>query len=121
MTRFPLKRLFATVLPISFVWLFVACVSICTRESKEKHIHNTAILSTEVKDASDCEDCPLSSFQKATIPERSTFYVDLQTPLVVGSLISSLDSLVDHVALVPHYGQPQFADLPLKRLPLLRI
>jgi hypothetical protein len=121
MTRFPLKRLMAVLLPISLTWLFVACVSICAREGAERHCNNPVSSPKEIRDASDCRGCPLTSFPKATIPERTIHGSDLQTPVVLQSLILSVDSLADGVAFVLRQRHRSSADPPLKRLPALRI
>jgi len=121
MTCFLLKRLMAALLPMSFMWLFVACVSICARESTEGHSKNQFSAPMEIKDASDCKGCPLTSFPKATIPERTIHGSDLQTPAVPPSLILSVASLADGVTLVSRQRQRSSADPPLKRLPELRI
>jgi hypothetical protein len=121
MARFPLKRLLAALLPLGFLWLFVACVSICTEESREHLTQSAAISSALVTASSGCEGCPLSSFPKAMVPQRSTFHLDLQTPLVVPSLTFAVDALADGVAVVAPHSQSPFSSPPLDRLPLLRI
>ena len=121
MTRFLLKRLMAALLPMSFIWLFVACVSICARESAEGHSNNQFTAPMEVRDASDCQGCPLTSFPKATIPERTINGSALQTPVALPPLILSIDSLADGVTFVSLQRQRSSADPPLKRLTALRI
>jgi len=121
MLRFPLKRLIAALLPISFLWLFVACASICARESTEKYANHAGSLSTKITDGTDCEGCPIASSPKATIPERAAFKFNLQTPRVIPPSILSANSLAHGVTFVRRYHQPSFTDLPLNRLPLLRI
>jgi len=121
MARFPLKRLLAAILPLSFLWLFVACVSICTEESREHSAANAALASAKLTEAPGCEGCPLSSFPKATVPQRSTFHLDLQTPLVVPSLTFAVDALADGIAVAVPRSQSPFSSPPLDRLPLLRI
>jgi hypothetical protein len=121
LTSFPLKRSIATLLPVSVLWMFVACVSMCARESGEKQVGNPGSLSTEVKDASDCDGCPLTRFPKATIPERTISGFDRPPLVVIPSLSLSIDSAVDEVAFASRERQRSFADPPLKRLPALRI
>ena len=121
MTCFPVKKLMATVLPISFIWLFVACVSICARESMEGHSNNQVSSPIEIKDASDCKGCPLTSFPKARIPERTIHGSDLQTTVPNPPLILSVDSSADDAAFVLRSRHRSSVDPPLKRLPALRI
>jgi hypothetical protein len=121
MTCFPLKRLIAALLPISFMWLFVACVSMCARESTERLVNNQVSSPIEIRDASDCKGCPLTSFPKARIRERTIHGSDLKTPVVLPSLIFSVNVLGAGVAVVSRQRQGSSTDPPLERLPALRI
>src|ERR1044071_9796329 len=80
MKRLPQKRLIAGVLPFSFIWAFVACVSICEREALANHspAHSTNV--SEIRSAPECDGCPLSNFPRAVAPERVKFIFAL-TPL----------------------------------------
>jgi len=123
LTRLLLKRLTAVLLPVSFLWAFAACVSICGREGAEDHDRTPLSPSTEMtvlKAAPDCADCPVPSFMKATGPERAAFKLDLQVPSVAPPLMASVDDLTGGTAFDLHL-QPSFADPPLTRLPILRI
>ena len=120
MTSFAFKRLMAALLPISLIWMFVACVSICTRESSGGHSNNQISAPMEIKAASDCEGCPLTSFPTARITGRTIHGSDLQMTVAVPSLILSVSSLADG-AFVSRQRQRASADPPLKRLPALRI
>ena len=67
------KRLIAALLPFSFLWVFMACVSICERETLAIHTATDLSSSAEanaIKDGHECDGCPLSYFPKATTPER---------------------------------------------------
>lgn len=73
MTRLPQKRLMAALLPLSFLWVFVACLSICERETLAMHPPTDLVSSTDISEVereSDCGGCPLSYFPTATAPER---------------------------------------------------
>lgn len=118
--QFPLKRFIATFLPVSFLWLFVACALICAKNSEQQHSHHTAISSTEITAGSDCEGCPLAPFLKATIPQHPTFQFDFQPLLIALPLFFSADC-VARVATVSLEHRSHFPAPPLKRLPLLRI
>src|SRR6185436_19673309 len=66
------QRLIAALLPFSFLWVFMACVSICERETLVIHPPTGLSCSTEInalRDFRDCDGCPLS-LPKATAPER---------------------------------------------------
>jgi hypothetical protein len=122
MSRFPLKRLIAAVLPVTFLWLFAACISTCARESAEHHNQPMVSSSIEISDTSDGEGCLITSFPKATAaPERATFIPDLQPPSAVAAITSSTDSLIDGVKFDPRRLHVPFKEPPLERLPSLRI
>lgn len=119
--RFLLKRLIAALLPISLIWMFVACVSICARESAEGHSNDQVSSPMEIKEASDCKGCPLTSFPKARIPERTIHASDLQTPVAIPCLALSVDSLASGVVILSRQRLRSKADPPLERLRALRI
>jgi len=121
MPCFQLKKLMAALLPMSFIWLFVACVSICVRESTEAHGHNSVAPPMEMRDASDCKGCPLTPIPKAIIPDRTIHGSDLQTPVLIPCFLLPIDSLADGVAFVFGQHRPSPLNPPLKRLPELRI
>jgi hypothetical protein len=120
-SRFPLKRLIAAALPITFLWLFVACVSTCARESAEHHNQPAVSSSIETSHTPDGEGCLLTSFPKATVPERATFILDLQPPSAVAAITPSVDSLTGGVKCDPRRLHASFKAPPLERLPSLRI
>ena len=69
----PQKRFIAALLPFSFLWVFMACVSICERETLAIHPATDVSSATEVNAISDvheCDGCPLSDFPKATTRKR---------------------------------------------------
>jgi len=69
----PQKIFIAALLPFSFLWVLMACVSICERETLAIHPPKDLSNATElvaIKDGHECDGCPLSYFPKATTPER---------------------------------------------------
>jgi len=69
----PWKKLIAALLPFSFLWVFVACVSICERETLAIHPStdlSSSIESNTLRNIRDCDGCPLF-LPKATTPERT--------------------------------------------------
>ena len=119
--RSQLKKPIAALLPMSFVWLFVACVSICVRESTEQHGHNSVWSPAEATDASDCRGCPMTAFPKATIPERAIQGFEPQTAVSIPSLIFAVDLLAADTASASRARDRWSPAPPLKRLPALRI
>jgi hypothetical protein len=84
MTCFPHKEFLAKLLPLSLLWVFVACVSLCARESTHIPTQRVIALSGDVnmiKDVPDCDGCPLNSFPKATAPEQTKLLVNLEAAL----------------------------------------
>ena len=78
------KRLIAALLPFSFLWVFMACVSMCERETLAIHASTNLACSTEMnvlRHVRDCDGCPLS-LPKATTPERT------KSPRALASLSS---------------------------------
>jgi hypothetical protein len=121
MSRFPLKGLVAAFLPISFLWLFVACVSTCTRESAEKQNRPIVSSSIETEDAPDCEGCLLTTFPQTTAPERVTFKLNLQASFAILTVTPSVNSSTDEITFQHRHFQSSSIEPPLKRLPTLRI
>jgi hypothetical protein len=115
-----LNKWIAILLPVSLLWLFVACVSICTREGVE-HRNDRVSTATERMAGSDCEGCPLTSFPKAAIREREGNGLDLHTSVVVSGLNDSVQSQIDSLALASLQQRQPFAVPPLKSLPQLQI
>src|SRR6185503_7641526 len=123
MTRLLQKRLIAALLPFSFLWAFVACVSICERETLASHPPTELSSSNdvnEIRHAPECDGCPLSYFPKAATPERVN---------PVFALISSA-SFAAATALIPTSDTEIFVDRdrpflngspPLRLLSTLRI
>ena len=68
----PQKIFLAVLLPFSFLWVLMACVSICERETLAIHPPKDLAGRIEIiaiKDGPECDGCPLSYFPKATTPE----------------------------------------------------
>src|SRR6185295_17830726 len=88
MTRLTQKRLIAALLPFSFLWVFMACVSICERETLSTH-SRTDLSSSAITGLHDCDGCPLSFFPRATTPERTKSLLDLNTLSSLAFIIPS--------------------------------
>lgn len=124
MPRTPQKRFIAALLPFSFLWVFMACVSICERETLAIHPQTDLSRATEIntiRDLYECGGCPLSCFPKATTPERvkSIHAVDSLSsfaPAILSIYFSDPNSFSDRL------DRPfSTAGPPLKLLSTLRI
>ena len=124
MARLPTKRLIALLLPLSFLWLFMACVSICERETVAMHPPTALSCSTdisEIRHVPDCGGCPLSYFPAALTPERAKSILALGTLSSFAPIIPSISS--SHPAVFSdRLDRPFFTGSPpLKLLSTLRI
>jgi len=120
-TRALLKKLIACLLPMSFVWVLVACVSICARDCAALQASNPIFSSTDVEDSSDCKGCPLTAVPKAIMPERAINGFDVQLSVVIGPPLRRFDSPADDSVSGSRQRQPSTTDPPSKRLPVLRV
>ena len=119
MTRLPFTKFTALLLPLVFLWLFIACVSICSRESEADHAHSAELVSTEMKHAADCAGCPVAAFPSATIPDRARFDFQSQTPpVVLPQILFVVPTVLEGFA---QQRQQSNTDPPLKPLHALRI
>lgn len=124
MALLPPKGLIAALLPLSFLWVFMACVSICERETLAMHPPTDLSCSTgisEIRHIPDCGGCPLSYFPTATTPERAKSILALDTlssfaPLIPSICSSHPDVFSDRLDRLVFNGSP-----PLKLLSTLRI
>ena len=117
MTRLTQKRLIAALLPFSFLWVFMACVSICERETLATH-SPTDLSSSAITGLHDCDGCPLSYFPRATAPERVKSLLALNALSSLALIIPSAYSYVSSNQFEKPVldGRP-----PLKLLSTLRI
>ena len=124
MARLLLKRIIAALLPLSFLWVFMACVSICERETLATHPPTALSSSTDISEVShvpDCGGCPLSYFPAATTPERAKSILALDTvssfaPITPSIYSSHPEVFSDRLDRLVFNGSP-----PLKLLSTLRI
>jgi hypothetical protein len=124
MARLTPKRLIAALLPLSFLWVFMACVSICERETLAMHPPTALSCSTDISEIShepDCGICPLSYFPTAITPERVKSILAFDTlsslaPIIPSIYSSRANVFSDRLDRLVFNGSP-----PLKLLSTLRI
>jgi hypothetical protein len=116
--RFPLKRTVAAVLPICFLWAFIACVSLCASDAEEIEHNGSVVLSLGIESTPDSECCPIVESPKAALSER----LSVQSASTVSALPITLVELSGN-ALAPSYEShhPLITDPPFERLLTLRI
>src|SRR5678816_1552012 len=119
MTRLAHNSFIAALLPFSFLWTVLACVSICERDCSAIQRQTTVSYSTvinEVRDLPDCVGCPLSFFPKATAPERVK-YVHSLTPITSLAAAPPIAYLNHTTSRGWSPGQFSTESPPLDRLP----
>lgn len=120
----PQKIFIAALLPFSFLWVLMACVSICERETLAIHPPTNLSCATEtitIRDAHECDGCPLTYFPKATTPEREKSVRGVACVSGLASVMPSLSSCEPN-SFSDRLDKPfATASPPLKLLSLLRI
>ena len=114
-----LRKTIALMLPVSILWLSIACISICTKESIEHRAMVNQV--SELNEKSDCNGCPLGSVPKATVPIRSEFQVDLQLHLSASPSSTIVYSPAEDFKSANNHEEAPVSPPPLARLPMLRI
>jgi len=112
------KRSLAVTLVTCFVWVFIACVAICSAHSAEKQTQCPQTITSSVCCEDDSTCCPITSALPSVLPDTSMLLVnDRQTavmryvePTPLGSLSKSYTSFT-----------ASRAAPPFDRLPSLRI
>ena len=124
MTYLTPKRVIAGLLPVFFLWAFIACVSICERQSLANHdqmIDSVSVGMIDVWNVSDCRDCPLSDFPKAARSERTNIIAALEQSSDAAPLTHVEFSLYPQVFGRWKSNSQCSVNPPLKFLPTLRI
>jgi len=120
MSRLAQNSFIAVLLPLSFLWTVVACVSICERESSATHRQTDySIGLTEIRDLPDCDGCPFVSFPKATAPERARYVQSLEP--VASLVVPPIQYFNDDTSKGWLSGQLWSESPPLDLLPALRV
>lgn len=116
-----MQRLLASLLPISFLWVFASCVMICTDHAAEaqRESVNGSIAEANLLAESDC--CPIYNTHLSVLPDRRLS--------VVGMTREPVESNAGSINLSPHQPTKLFSSLhppaferrPLEQSCLLRI
>ena len=118
----PHKRFLATLLPLSLLWVVVACVELCERESF--HGATERVVSVDmnsIESASDCDGCPLSFFPKAISPEQTRLVINLDAALPGSAIATQPNHLNPLILSDRHYRTLRAVSPPLELLSALRI
>ena len=120
MLRSRLQVLIALFLPLSFLWLMLACVATCESQSKS-HTAPEACSSENVATeiTTHTSSCPLNALPEATVPERAGSKSKLLATLLNSFSIVPVD--VNRGTTLRQSFNALFLDSPIARPPVLRI
>jgi len=114
-------RLLAALMPVYFIWLFVACAVLCSEHCGETSEVSVVCLSDEVCASHNEACCRITAAQKSILPERAASVVQVngnQESL----LVSPSQMASDALSAYGHISIPISApDPPFERLCTLRI
>lgn len=116
------KRFLATLLPLSLLWVVVACVELCERESFHNAMERVVSVDmNSIEGASDCDRCPLNFFPKAISPQQTKLVINLEAALM-GSALAVPPAHSDSAILIDrHHRRFRTVSPPLELLSALRI
>lgn len=118
MPRFPLKRTVAALLPICFLWAFVACVSLCTEHAEEAGNDRPSVLCLGINDTPASDSCPIVEAPKATLRDRLLL---LAADAVAVTPAAFTQAAVNVGMSLPGSYDHSSTDPPFERLRVLRI
>jgi hypothetical protein len=110
----------ALLLPISFMWVFAACVLSCSERSLEAVDHHAQVSGISLAGELGCEDCPIAKAPTFGLPARHSYPIqidDSQSMFVPVALANSRDVC----SATPWMTTDPLASPPLERLRVLRI
>jgi hypothetical protein len=118
MARFPFKRAVAALLPFCFLWAFMACVSLCTEQSKETGNDRSSVLCLSTENAPASDSCPIVEAPKATLRNRLAL---LTTDAVAATPARFIQASINIGVSLPDSSDHSSTDPPFERLRVLRI
>jgi hypothetical protein len=118
---FPARRSISGLLSISFIWLFAACVSLCSMDCARIHQTAGAAWSHMVYDSQESNCCPVTKSLDAALSGRSLFAQSQNSDRQPTEIISEvlLSQLRPRHAI--RFLQHASSDPPFDRLLTLRI
>jgi len=117
-------RSLALWLSACFVWIFIACVSLCSLDEERQSQTSPALSSvaTAADGSHDCEHCPIMEAPSFVLPERQSSVRVSQTRGDIRESFAPL-SPTNHALRLPArlLIPPSTSDPPFERLGILRI
>jgi hypothetical protein len=114
-----ITRSIALLLPVCLIWLFIACVTLCSMHVDGYKLTHAGSLSSTASTASgeiDC--CPFTESLRSVLPERSVLEVPAAEHTPVALVVGASDYEMSFHHFLTASGS---SDPPLKRLRTLRI
>ena len=114
-------RVLATLLPMCFLWVFVACASLCSMHNEMEQETQVAAISDSVNASGDSECCPLGQSPVVIVSERQSYLLQSSGDPQPSSLPAVLTIGETPSSRLRREVLPTNSDPPLKRLCTLRI
>jgi hypothetical protein len=122
-------RSLAIVLPLAFVWAFVACASLCSEHASQvieaRVSFGAEVSATDAPADARCSErwqCPFGSAPPSALPERPSFASpEISIPLVAACLPPSQPAIQGATAQPDLFSSPPYISPPLESLRALRI
>ncbi len=121
--RSSFTRILATLMPLCFAWVFVACISLCASHGEETHEDTAYGAAASIDDSHGGEQCPIPAVPTYALTGRQSI---VPAPQVIGDVAASFTpslSLAGSAFHLPaqQLNPPSTSDPPLDRLGVLRI
>jgi hypothetical protein len=71
--RIPFTRPLAMFLPVYFLWIFVACVTICSEHTEPEPDFQSINVMAELNGLDEADCCPITNPPASLAPERPSF------------------------------------------------
>jgi hypothetical protein len=114
-----LTRYLAVLLPLCLMWVFVACVSLCSPLCADTDELSQAVEQIEVE-APHQSGCPITEAPRSVLPERQSFGTQVvgELPALLSPPAPSTNYKILHSSFLLALGS---SDPPFERLHTLRI
>src|SRR4030095_7230644 len=113
-----ITRSIALLLPVCFIWLFIACVTLCSMHVERKLTHAGCLSSTASTGSGEIDCCPFTESLLSVLTPRSILEVTAAEHAPVALVLGSSYCGVSFHHFLTASGS---SDPPLKRLRTLRI
>ncbi|MDQ3687201.1 MAG: hypothetical protein M3430_16620 [Acidobacteriota bacterium] len=121
--RSSFTRILATLMPLCFAWVFVACISLCAPHGEEARGDTAYHSAASIDDSHGGEQCPVPSAPTYALTGRQSI---VPAPQMIGDAAASFTPSLSLAGFALHLPArlltpPSTSDPPLDRLRVLRI